>query len=146
MLRQLAVVDNNRAIQETVRHFFYDESANVDVSTYDDADAFLKTYEETVEDIVLLDFDTLNGNALKIIYGVEKINPNAIILLMSNEEKEDSEICISKPFKDLNNFAKNIENRVKKLSSDALKRGFKLDMVVSLLQTRKSEKKCRMEI
>jgi len=145
MSRQLAVVDNNRSIQDVIKHFFYSKNEDIDISTYDDADAFLKTYEQTVEDVVLLDFDSLNGNAIKIIYGVEKINPNAIILLMSNEN-EDSDICISKPFKDLNNFVKNIENRIKKLSSDALKRGFKLDMVVGLLQTKKSEKKCRMAI
>lgn len=142
MSRQLAVVDNNKSVQDVVKHFFYEENSNVDVSTYDDADAFLETYKQTMENIVLLDFDTLNGNALKIVYGIEKINPKAIILLMTNE-KEDSDICIAKPFKDLNNFVKNIENRISKLSSDSLKRGFKLDMVVGLLQNRKSEKKCQ---
>jgi len=142
--KHLAVVDNNESVRKVVKKFFYDDEPNVDVSTYDDADMFLETYKYTRESVVLLDFDTLNGNAIKIIYGVEKINPDVIILLMTEQNDEDTDICISKPFKNINNFTNNIIDRVAKLSSDALKRGLKLDFVVDLLQTRKVERtKCQ---
>lgn len=137
---KLSILDDQEDVCDLLSRYIKMEVPNATVRAYSNVGQFLKEYEETKDDIVILDFDLGLLTANDIADKIEEINPNVTIFIMSAWLESGSEFCIAKPFENLRTVAEKICQKTKEYSNMRLERFLMLDAALTFLQFKKEGK------